>query len=103
MLQHSLDWDDLPEPVRGYFEALQIGPGERIYLRKIAKLTDCDLATAAGQHDWLRTEQQTVVQALAARFSRGRRTIRRRLKSLPPALRTANAGIHGASGNQGQA
>jgi hypothetical protein len=47
----------------------------------------------------LHGEQQHVVQALAARFSRGRATIRRRLKRLDSANRAATSSIDAVNRN----
>ncbi len=74
-MTHSLDLVEAPEAVREYFAALGIGPGDRIYLRKLPRIIIADLA-----HERIRGGQS--VRKLAIQFSRHPKTISRRLKRL---------------------
>ena len=82
MSAHSLSLEELPEPVRRFFDERGFGPGDRIYLLKLKPLAAQALADAAADYSTDDTTSPAVIAALATRFARTRRTIIRRLQRL---------------------
>ncbi len=82
MSSHSLSLEELPEPVRRYFNERGFGPGDRIYVLKLRPLDTQTLADAAADCGTDGTTCPAVIAAIAARFTRNRRTIVRRLRRL---------------------
>jgi len=85
----SLDWTVLTDAQRRVLKELGLGPGQRVYILKLNRLSDDDLAAAAEQLDERAPDSPNLANHLAKKFSRRRRTITHRLRQLREAGRRA--------------
>jgi hypothetical protein len=88
-MYRSVDWAALTDEQRRIFEELGLEPGQRVYIRKLNKLSDDALAAAVRQHDEQAAKTSNLTDDLKKKFLRKQRTIARRLRQLREAGRLA--------------
>jgi len=78
----SISWADLTESQRQCLVELGFGPGDRIYIRKLRRLSDNTLAEEHQRHLDQAVDGHRIVRSLAHKFDRNHKTIARRLRNL---------------------
>jgi hypothetical protein len=81
-VNHSINLEELTDAQRQSFDELGVEPGDRVYVQKLAAVSDASLLAASLSPGDGARDFPSIVRALASRFQRHPKTIASRLRRL---------------------